>query len=122
MRKRPRHRKNTTEEGTDVNVKDNDGDTALMLACYYKHTEIVRILLDNGADVNAKDYDGDTALRKSIRNVDNWSDYNSRGIIESMLLERGADVNAKTNDGYTALTYMLFWKDTCRGNIIGEWG
>jgi ankyrin repeat protein len=40
-------------EGADVNARDCDGDTALMLAAERGHIELVKVLLKNGADVNA---------------------------------------------------------------------
>jgi ankyrin repeat protein len=40
------------KSGADVNAKNNDGLTALMLASSYGRKEIVKLLLDNGADVN----------------------------------------------------------------------
>ena len=64
-------------KGADVNARDQDGRTALMMAALgghtetvkalmaaavQGHTEIVEVLIDAGADVNAKDQDGATAL------------------------------------------------------------
>ena len=46
----------------DVNMKDNDGNTALMYAVGREDYNTVKLLLDNGADVNMKNNDGDTAL------------------------------------------------------------
>jgi ankyrin repeat protein len=37
------------EQGADVNAKDKDGYTALMLAAFSGHTETVKTLLDAGA-------------------------------------------------------------------------
>ena len=49
-------------QGADVNAKDNDGFTALMMAAVYGHIDIVHALLTKAADVNATDNDGSTAL------------------------------------------------------------
>lgn len=39
-----------------------EGKTALQLACYEGHSEIVEFLVKNKADVNIKDSEGDPAL------------------------------------------------------------
>lgn len=51
------------ENGADVNVRDDDGSTALMCAAEHGHMDAVKLLLKQ-ADVNvlAKDKDGLTAL------------------------------------------------------------
>ena len=46
----------------DVNMKDNDGNTALMYAVGREDYNTVKLLLDNGADVNMKSDYGNTAL------------------------------------------------------------
>lgn len=81
--------------GSDVNAKDSNGATALMIAAAdSENPNIVKMLLKAGADVNARDSKGATALM-----------YNLEGPIESavMLIEAGADVNAKNINGTTAL-------------------
>ncbi len=45
-----------------MNLGNNFGKTALMLAAGYGQTENVRILLKSDAKVNAKDNHGDTPL------------------------------------------------------------
>lgn len=51
--------------GADVNAKDNDGRTALMvIVSNYKERlkDVAELLIKSGADVNAKEYNGLTAL------------------------------------------------------------
>ena len=93
----------------NVNAKDEDGNTALILASTYKFQEIVAILLENGANVNATDDDGDTALMKVI-NCNEEDDrpwyqveYDIIEIVEQLLNQDGIDVNVENKNGKTAL-------------------
>ncbi|MDM8535522.1 ankyrin repeat domain-containing protein [Desulfobacterales bacterium HSG17] len=52
--------------GADVNIKNNCGLTALLLAAR-KNCEVLSVLLAARADVNAKDAKGQTALMRSIK-------------------------------------------------------
>jgi Flp pilus assembly protein TadD len=49
-------------KGADVNVKNKDGYTPLLISAFNGHTETVRLLLAKGADVNVKTNKGHTAL------------------------------------------------------------
>ena len=79
----------------DVNFRDNDGETVLMLLTDKVTSELVWDLINAGAKVNARDNDGDTPLT-SIAEVNN---------VEALkvLLDAGAKVSAANNDGETAL-------------------
>ena len=48
--------------GADINARDNNGDTALIVAASFRKAEMVKLLLDYKANVNIKNQDGDTAL------------------------------------------------------------
>lgn len=50
------------EKGADLNVKNNEGLTALHTAAFLCHPETVKLLLEKGADVTAKNNDGQTRL------------------------------------------------------------
>ena len=112
---------------TDINVKDSQGRTPLIIAAINHHHDIIKVLLDNKADTNVKDNNGVTALGhatiighmetfNSLVNSD--SDKSSiktkgealivaaglnRVDMAQTLLQNNADVNVKDDDGKTAL-------------------
>ena len=53
------------DPGVNVNAQDLAGTTILMLASYYGHQELVRLILSRGADPNLQDKQGRTALRRA---------------------------------------------------------
>jgi ankyrin repeat protein len=79
----------------DVNFRDSDGQTVLMLLTDKVTSELVWDLINAGAKVNARDKDGDTPLI-SIAEINNLDALKA-------LLDAGAKVNAANNDGETAL-------------------
>ena len=80
--------------GADVEFRDNQGRTALLLA-YRGNRNAVEVLIEAGADPNAKDETGSTALMAAALGVDS-------GKIQ-FLIDAGADVNAMDEEGTTAL-------------------
>ena len=83
------------EMGANVNVKNDDGWTAIAIASQQGSIELVEMLLEKRANVNVMNNNGNTALISAS--------YKGYKEIVTMLLEAGAEVNAKNNDGYTAL-------------------
>ncbi|KAH7117287.1 hypothetical protein B0J13DRAFT_514240, partial [Dactylonectria estremocensis] len=71
--------------------------TDLMVASYYGHHIVVKLLLEKGAEIDAKDseYDSRTPL--------SWAAANGREAIIKLLLEKGADVESKDQWGRTPL-------------------
>jgi cytohesin len=55
-------------KAADVNAKNKNGLTGLMLAAMDTGSEIVQMLIDAGADLNAKDKHGITALMVAANN------------------------------------------------------
>jgi len=49
-------------ERADVNAQTANGDTALILAAVWGHTEAVRFFLSRNADVSLRNKDGKTAV------------------------------------------------------------
>lgn len=54
--------------GTDINLKNKNGDDALILAADYGHGEAIKILLEKGADVNAKYLGTESVLKLAGKN------------------------------------------------------
>jgi len=80
------------ENGANVNLKDNDGNTALMLNI--DDIDTFKYLVENKADLNIKNNKGQTALILAAEN--------EKTDIMTFLIERGANVNLRDNNGLTA--------------------
>ena len=50
------------KSGADINIITKNGNSALIIASYKGHKEIVKILLNYKADINQKDSRGENAL------------------------------------------------------------
>jgi uncharacterized protein len=87
------------ESNADVNAKNENGTTALMVAANNERPEFLKALISRGADVNAKNNFGNTALMNAA----------SFGQVEMVrdLLIAGANVKAKNESGWTALKLAL---------------
>ena len=52
--------------GAQVDSRQWNGTTPLMIACYNNHTSVVKLLTAKGAQVNSADDDGDTPLHYAV--------------------------------------------------------
>ena len=82
-------------EGIDVNLRNNNGVTALYAAAVEGHTDLLHHLLDNHADINSQTIRGHTPLIISA--------YNGQIDVVRALLERDANVNTLSYNGNTVL-------------------
>jgi ankyrin repeat protein len=71
------------------------GFTDLIVASYFGHKAVVRLLLSEGADVNVKANHGRTELHEAAKK--------RHEAVARLLLENGADVTATDRHGRTAL-------------------
>ena len=90
------------EAGSDVNMRNKQGSTALSLASTSGNVEAVRALCAAGSDVNTRDNDGSTPLLTLISNIpyNNTPGENVEEIVE-ILLSNGANPGIPDERGRT---------------------
>lgn len=85
------------KKGADIEARERNGATALMMAFKSAQPQTARMLMEQGANVNVKDKEGTTVLMTVCMR-------GYTGFVRK-LLEKGVNVNAKNKDGETALDY-----------------
>lgn len=86
-------------QNTDINAKNEWGNTALLYSAYYGELACVQYLLKEGADIYASNQGANTALMASAQE--------GHLACVQYLVEQGADVYAKNENGYTALRLSM---------------
>ena len=81
--------------GSDLNVKDPYGSTALIVAATFDKVEVAKALIEAGADLDLTNNDGSTALHTAA--------FLCRTEIVEALIDNGADKTIVNNFGSTAL-------------------
>ena len=84
------------DHGADVNARNNNSVTAIMIACYKGNTDAISVLLKAGADLNMTDGNGASCIHHVV----------GEGFTKAMLetvINHGADVNLTNNNNATAL-------------------
>ena len=96
-------------EGYGINIKDEQGNTPLILAAADGHLDTVQLLINREADVEEDNYGGNTALMCAAAN--------GHLTVVQYLVDQGARLNAKDNfSGRTALD--LASKDEIKNILI----
>src|SRR5215468_214452 len=81
------------DNGADVNARDAEGNTLLILASFYASPECLELLIEKGADVNAANKAGATPLIRAA------TDYEKT----RLLVAAGANIQVRTALGNTPL-------------------
>jgi ankyrin repeat protein len=95
--------------GADVNSRDGEGATLLMLAAHTGDLSMVRVLFEGGTDVNACDERGWSALTKAVYNT-----ALKRGFADviQVLIEAGANIEAAIGYGVRPLMLAAGYGET----------
>ncbi len=99
------------ENGAEVNIKTNTGETPLIVASEKHSDEIVDFLIKKGANVNEKDKKGETALLKVFK----YTGLNSiQGTVNGdipktldILLKAKANIHIKNNQGNSVFSLAV---------------
>jgi hypothetical protein len=99
-------------KGVDVNARDDDGYTAIIMAAMFGRIETVQTLLKAGARVDAHGEQGFTALQ--------WAIWMQKEPLVRLLILNRADVNRPAVDGRPILVVQIQqngtqWKGFCSG-------
>ena len=90
--------KNDNVSSRSIDLRDKDGRTALLWACYAGELGTAKVLLAHGANADLGDYSMRTPLM--------WAATSSRGLpLVELLLSYSVDVLLKDTSGATALTW-----------------
>jgi ankyrin repeat protein len=83
------------EHGVPADLRNQNGDTLIMLAAYHGHLDVVRVLLDHHANPELANDRGQTPLAGAV----------FKGYLDiiRLMLERGAQVDGASPDGKTPL-------------------
>ncbi len=125
-------------EGTELELKDQNGYTPLMNAVKQQNSQIVKLLADYGANVNISDELEDTPLvwASSMKNAEivkillengadpdkgnfspvMWSAFHGNIPMLKLFIQYRANLNARTHEGWTALMWTAE-----KGNIQAMW-
>lgn len=83
--------------GANLNVANNEGHTALMIAGWRKSTTQAKTLIEEKASINLKDKKGMTALMYACQGFSTD--------VCALLVQAGARINDRDDKGWTALMY-----------------
>ena len=111
--------KKVIDQGIYLNQRDNDGDTALVVAAKLNKIDIVKLLLKNNADVNVKLQNGnrlvDDILKFGYREILNLLiDYGADNILEEYASKFFYDVDKHISSQFVAKQFIYEELDAAR--------
>jgi ankyrin repeat protein len=101
--------------GADVNSRDEEGSTLLMLAASVGNLGMVAALIESGADVNVQNERGWSALSRSVFNAEQ-----NRGFadVAQALIDAGANIEAAISYGVRPLMLAAGYGETAVVEVL----
>lgn len=103
------------KEGANVNSRDEDGLTVLMLAAFAGNLDMVNALIEAGANVNLCNEQGWTALSKSVYNADLKKGFAD---VAQALVDAGANVESPISFGVRPLMLAAGYGETAVAEVL----
>lgn len=101
------------EKGLDINMKDEQGNTLLMVAVQNRNTSMVDLMLRRGSRINDVNNNGNTALHFALA-------YDTTGQLAEFLIENGADDTIENNLGLTPYDGLGEEENKSLIKVVGE--
>ncbi|MFC1670041.1 ankyrin repeat domain-containing protein [Spirochaetota bacterium] len=104
------------QRGININVRDKQGLTALLMAMMYNRYEAMKLLISKGADVNALGLYNEPFIHMVTRYMrcrafnKNYKEYREYLIKFKILYGAGANIHVKYN-GFSAYELIRKWPD-----------
>ena len=116
------------DHGTNLNIRNHEGNTALHKAASTGKNEEVTNLIKKGVDLNTQNYDGNTALHLAASNgytavittlIKAEANLNIQNQMKTTALHWPACVSAAIAHGYSDIVFqfMKLHNDVCKGNL-----
>jgi uncharacterized protein len=96
--------------GLPPNLRNQRGDSLLMLASYHGHLDVARLLLEHGADPEIRNDLGQSPIAGAA--------YKGDLAMVTLLLDFGADVEGASPDGKTALMMAAMFNRTAIVDLL----
>ena len=84
------------DKQADVNARNSDRKTPLMIAAENNNVAMTRLLLDNGAKINLQDRRNETALHKAVSHQMEIHQWRNSTELVNLLLARGVEWGVRT--------------------------
>lgn len=88
----------SVDAGVSADLTDAKGNSLIMMAAYYGHTDTVELLVDRGADVNALNDRGQSTVAGAV--------FKGHAAVVSVLLAAGADPFLGTPNARDTATFF----------------